>query len=125
MLWIYRRNDQELRVEAQVVGGDRHYVIRVVRPDGPEQFETCSGDGALRLRLAELESQLREQNWIDSADPILTDDAKLKPWEPAMSERRAQTDRRRFTRRDRRSRDLATVKAAASSPADTRKSEDS
>jgi hypothetical protein len=38
------------------------YVIRVVRPDGREQFETFPGDGALRLRLAELESQLREQN---------------------------------------------------------------
>jgi hypothetical protein len=125
MLWIYRRNDQELRVEAQVVAGDGHHVIRVVRPDGREQFETLSGDGALCLRLTELESQLREQNWIDSADPILTDDAKLKPSEPAMPERRALTDRRRFTRRDRRSRDLAVVKTAALSPADTRKSEDS
>jgi hypothetical protein len=112
MVWIYRRIDQELRVEAQVVGGDGHYVIRVVRPDGGEQFEAFSGDGALRLRLAELESQLREQNWIDSAGPILTDDAKLKPPEPGMPERRAQTDRRRVTRRDRRSRDLGTAKTA-------------
>jgi hypothetical protein len=106
MLWIYRRNDQEFRVEAQVVAGDGQYVIRVVRPDGREQFETLSGDGAFRLRLAELESQLREQNWIDSTGPILTDDAELKPSEPAMPERRAQGDRRRVTRRDRRSRDL-------------------
>jgi hypothetical protein len=123
MLWIYRRNDQEFRVEAQVVASDGQYVIRVVRPDGREQFETFSGDGALRLRLAELESQLREQNWIDSTGPILTDDAKLKPSEPAMPERRAQAERRRVTRRDRRSRDLGTVKTADSAPIDTRKSE--
>jgi hypothetical protein len=124
MLWIYRRNDQELRVEAQVVAGDGQYVIRVVRPDGREQFETFSGDGALRLRLAELESRLREQNWIDSTGPIPTDDAQLKPSQPPVPERRAQTDRRRVTRRDRRSGDLAPVKTADSAPIDTRKSED-
>ena len=120
MLWIYRRNDQELRVEAQGVAGDGHYVIRVVRPDGCEQLETISGDGALRVRLTELESQLLEQKWIVSEGLIPADDADLKP---AMPERRARADRRRFTRRDRRSRDLRTAKTADSAPADTRKSE--
>jgi hypothetical protein len=116
MLWIYRRNDQELRVEAQGIAGDGHYVIRVVHPDGCEQLETLSGDVALRVRLTELESQLLEQKWIgwEGLDP--TDGADLKPAEPAMPERRALRDRRRFTRRDRRSRDLGTVKTADSSP---------
>jgi hypothetical protein len=124
MIWIYRRNGQQLRVEAQVVGGDGHYVIRVVRPDGREELETLSGDGALRLRLAALESQLREQNWIDTSGPIPVDDTGLKSSPPPMAERRAQTDRRRVTRRDRRSRDLATAKTADTLPIDTRNKED-
>lgn len=122
MLWIYRRNDQELRVEAQVGAGDGHYVIRVVRPDGRERFEAFPGEGALRLRMTTLESQLFEQKWINSAGPSARDEDGLTASGPARPERRAQTDRRRFTRHDRRARDRAAGKTADFSPADARQS---
>jgi hypothetical protein len=66
---MYRRNDQELRVEAQA----------------------AAGDGAPQT-----------------------------PSEPAVPERRAQVDRRRFTRRDRRSHHRPTVKPTDCSTIDTK-----
>lgn len=124
MTWIYRRNDQELRVEAQVGADDGHYVIRVVRPDGQERFEAFSEEGALRLRLTALESHLLEQQWIGSTGPIPPTDDGLRRSEPALPERRALTDRRRLTRHDRRSRGLAAVMTSDSASTDTRTRDD-
>ena len=110
MLWIYRRDNQELRIEAQAGAVDREYVIRVLWPGGHEQFEILSGDAAFCLRLTEFESQLREQKWIGPAGPILNDGAEWRFSEPNLPDRRAQRDRRRLTRRDRRSPGSATAK---------------
>jgi hypothetical protein len=70
MLWIYRRDNQELRVQTRLGTRNSQYAIRVLWPDGREQFETFSSDAPFRLRLTEFESQRREQNWIGPAPPI-------------------------------------------------------
>lgn len=102
MLWIYRRDNEKVRVETRLDTLNRKHVIRIVWPDGRDEAETFSDHLTFRRRLAEFQSQLREQNWIGLAGPSLSGDREQAPPQPGFHERREATDRRRFTRQDRR-----------------------
>ena len=116
MLWIYRRDDQELRIEARLCAIDRQYVVRVLWPDGREQFESFSEGWALHLRLNEFESQLSEEHWIGPPTSLLNDRPASHLSEASLPERRIQGERRRLTRRDRRSGDHPTPDTRSSAP---------
>jgi hypothetical protein len=123
MLWIFARGVQQLHVETRLDGTECHFVMRILWPDGREQVEAFSAEGPFHRRLVELELELREQNWMRPAGPILDTPVEMKLL-ASPAERRGATDRRRLTRQERRSGKRKTAKHQESPTVDAQKDED-
>jgi hypothetical protein len=102
---IYRRDGQEVVVEIAPDQRDGDYRLRILWPDGREVFETFSNERITCRRLDTLESQLLPLHWVQEAEPRATSPSDTDLRSDDACERRAGiSDRRRVTRRDRRSR---------------------
>ena len=123
MLWIFERDVQQLHVETRLDDTEGQFLMRILWPDGREEVETFSTEGLFRRHLLTLELELREQNWMRPAGPILNAAVEQQVLTCAP-ERRGPLDRRRLTRQDRRSGKSKTAKPRAPSTVDTRKDED-
>lgn len=71
MLWIYRRNGEQLFVEMRIDSVGNEYSLRVVQPDGNEQFERFASEQAFRRRLREFEMALGRERWVGPSSSLV------------------------------------------------------
>lgn len=105
MVRIYQRDGQQLVVELRAGERDAEYCLRIVSPDGGERVETFSTEQMMRRRLETLDSELLVLDWDRGTGTEATIAGDTETCAEEGSERRAGlSDRRRVTRRDRRTR---------------------
>ena len=78
--WTFRRDGEELGIEARLHPIDGLYTFLINWPDGRKQYETFATEQAFRRRLLGLEGQLAQERWIGPGDSIVNDvaDAAFK-----------------------------------------------
>jgi hypothetical protein len=73
MIWVFGRDDQEMRVEMRYASDTGEYLLVICWPDC-DQYERFTDAAAFRARLAEIETRLAAERWERRRAPIVIPD---------------------------------------------------